>query len=716
VGSENLKALDEIKALGSRIELAGEADIETIRQRLDLIAGQYPGDPVVQKAVQYTKQLLISRANRLNWATSAATVPGSAAAGPPTISSAPPTIPHGVLSAPPVSPPNPAPVDWKRALWTGMALGVVLSLLAMFVLVNIARRRNVNLPGASDAGVAVQVSTTPAGASIRVNGEARCTSDCAVTLAPGPYQITAFLDGYEPAASGVNLVAGKPYTLNLPLEARPQTVRILSDLAQGKAVLDGQPAVDLQDGQYLFEKIAPGMHLLTITGSNAEASFSFNLAPASMPEVTGKVNTKNILAMLVTSFAGRGRLVTSSGPWKLTVNGQPEEEAGPAGVDLKNFQAGVDEMALSQEKEQRVFKEDFGPGPVLTAFLKTDRNVGTLIVSTGENLARVFLNNKEYPRRTQNGELRIQTIGPVEVRVAKPGFENSPAQTAVVKKGSEVRLDFKLTPVPTTSTLRIEGATPGAAVLIDQRGAGTVASDGSFQVNSVTPGDHVVGLRRDKFTPKQFSRNFAAGQTVTIGGADAVLVAERPPAPPPPPAPKPEPVAPKPPPVRVTSMDGFDTQEGWTPQDNGVWRHKGGGFLTYKLPSHGVFTFAVYLVRGGNLFRGGRVRWVTDYIDSKNYVLSELDDNNLTIRDVVDGKSSEHAKIKHNVDSKDKAWAIQIEISPEQLIQRIQKDQKWITLDTWNSPEHKFSNGKFGFLVQGNDEIGVSDFKFTPAR
>jgi hypothetical protein len=716
VGSENLKALDEIKALSYRVELAGEADIETIRQRLSLIAAQYAGDPEVQKAVEDTKRLLLSRANRLNWATSATTVPGNVPAGPPTISSAPPTIPQGVLSAPPLPPRNPPPVDWKRALWTGMALGVVLSLLAMFVLVNIARRRNVNLPGASDAGIAVQVSTTPAGASIRVNGEARCTSDCTVTLAPGPYQITAFLDGYEPAASGVNLVAGKPYTLNLPLEARPHTVRILSDLAQGKAVLDGQPAVDLQDGQYIFEKVAPGMHSLTITGPNAEASFSFNLSPASMPEVTGKVNTKNMLAMLVASFAGRGRLVTSSGPWKLTVNGQPEEEAGPAGVDLKNFQAGVDEMALSQEKEQRVFKEDFGPGPVLTAFLKTDRNVGTLIVSTGENLARVFLNSKEYPRRTQNGELRIQTIGPVEVRVAKAGFENSPAQTAVVKKGSEVRLDFKLTPVPTTSTLRIESATPGAAVLIDQRGVGTVASDGSFQLNSVTPGDHVVGLRRDKFAPKQFSRNFAAGQTVTIGGADAVLVAERPPAPPPPPAPKPEPVAPKPPPVRVTSMEGFDTQEGWMPQDNGVWRHKGGGFLTYKLPSHGLFTFAVYLVKGGNLFRGGRVRWVTDYIDSKNYVLSELDDNNLTIRDVVDGKSSDHGKIKHNVDSKDKAWAIQIEISPEQLIQRIQKDQKWITLDTWNSPEHKFSNGKFGFLVQGNDEIGVSDFKFTPAR
>jgi hypothetical protein len=409
----------------------------------------------------------------------------------------------------------------------------------------------------------------------------------------------------------------------------------------------------------------------------------------------------------------------------LAVNGQPENNAGPSGVDLKNFQPGLNEMAISPggsvspSNDQRSFKEDFGPGPTLTVFLKSDRNVGTLIVSTGENDARVFLNNKEYPRRTQGGQLRIQTIGTVAVRVQKAGFENAPAQTAEVKKGSEVRMEFKMKPLAQVATLQIEGATPGAAVLIDQRAVGTVADNGSFQEAAVTPGDHVIGLRHDRFAPKQFLRTFTAGQTVTIGGSDAVLVAERapaPPPPPPPPEPKPEPVVPKAPPVRITSMDGFETQEGWMQQDNGVWRHRGGGFLTYKLPSTGVFTFAVYLVRGGNLFRGGRVRWVTDYTDPKNYVVSELDDSTLTIRDVVNGKTSEHAKVRHNVDSKDKAWAIQIEISPDRLIQRIQKNDQWITLDTWTKPDRNFADGKFGFLVQGNDEIGVSDFKFTLAR
>ena len=609
------------------------------------------------------------------------------------------------------------PMEWQRALWTGVVAGVALSLVLIVILVNVARRRNVNLADLTPSDVAVQISTTPSGASIRVNGEMKCVSDCSVSLTPGTYQITAFLDGYEPAASGISVVLGKPETLNLNLDARPQTVRIFSDLAQGKVKLDQQAPADLQDGQYVFENVAPGTHTISVSGSGADASFNFDLAPARLPAVNGTVSTRNVLAMLVSSFAGSARMVTSSGPWKLTVNGQAEDNTGPAGVDLKNFQAGVDEMVISQGADQRSLKEDFGPGPTLTAFLKTDRNVGTLIVSTGENNARVFVNNKEYSRRTQNGQVRIQTIGQVEVRVAKNGFENSPAQSTEVKKGGEVRLEFKMNPLPQVSALRIEGATPGAEVLIDRASAGTVGDDGSFRNAAVPPGDHVIMLRRDRFSPKQFTRTFAAGQTVTISGSDAALVAERAPAPPPPPAPepKPEPVAPKAPP-RALAMDGFESLEGWTQQDNGIWRRRGGGFVLYKSPGAGVFTFAVYMIRGGNLFRGGRVRWVADYKDSKNYVVSELDENNLAIKDVVNGKTSDHAKVKHNVESKDKAWAIQIEIAPDKLIHRIQKDKEWITLDTWNSPEHKFSEGRFGFLVQGNDEIGISDFKFQPAR
>ena len=723
MGSENLKAIEEIKALGQQVDLAGDlADLEPIRWRLDELTVAHRADPEVQKAADEARRLVASRAARLTPSQyqPPPSPPPPPLSGAPSTGAAPPTIPHpGMIPTLPATPvpEGRQPMEWQRALWTGVAAGIALSVVLIVILVNVARRRNVNLADLTASDVAVQISTKPPGASIRVNGEMKCVSDCRISLVPGTYQITAFLDGYEPAASGISVALGKPETLELNLDARPQTVRIFSDLAQGKVKLDQQAGVDLQDGQYVFENVAPGTHTLSVTGSGADASFNFDLAPARLPAVNGTVTTHNVLAMLVSSFAGHARMVTSSGPWKLTVNGQGEDNAGPAGVDLKNFQAGVDEMVISEGNDQRSIKEDFGPGPALTAFLKTDRNVGTLIVSTGENNARVFVNNKEYSRRTQNGQVRIQTIGTVEVRVAKTGFENSPVQTAEVKKGGEVRLEFKMNPLPQVSALRIEGATPGAEVLIDRASAGTVGDDGTFRNAAVPPGDHVIVLRRDRFSPKQFSRTFAAGQTVTISGADATLVAERAPAPPapPPPEPKPEPVVAKTPP-RALAMDGFESLEGWMQQDNGIWRRRGGGFVLFKSPGSGVFTYAVYMIRGGNLFRGGRVRWVSDYKDAKNYIVSELDENNLAIRDVVNGKTSDHAKVKHNVESKDKAWAIQVEIAPDKLIHRIQKDKEWITLDTWNSPEHKFSEGRFGFLVQGNDEIGISDFKFQPAR
>jgi hypothetical protein len=35
-------------------------------------------------------------------------------------------------------------------------------------------------------------------------------------------------------------------------------------------------------------------------------------------------------------------------------------------------------------------------------------------------------------------------------------------------------------------------------------------------------------------------------------------------------------------------------------------------------------------------------------------------------------------------------------------------------LDTFVEEDRDFTQGKFGFLIQGNDEIAISDFKFMP--
>ena len=534
--------------------------------------------------------------------------------------------------------------------------------------------------------------------------------------------------------------------------------------------MDDGPPADLQEGQLVLDKVAPGKHTVKVTGQNGEASFSFEMVNGRLPAVAGPVNARNMIAVLVASFGKQARVVTSGGPWKLAVNGQPQSDAGPAGTDLTGFHPGVNEIVVGEGRDQRNMSESFGAAPMLTAFLKTDVNAGTLIVATGQDDVRVFLNGKEYRRRTQRGQLRVQTLGKVAVRVAKSGFQDEPAQTVEVKKGAEVRLQFDLKPQPQFGSLEIHGAMAGSEVLVDRKSAGTVGPDGSFSLGGIQPGDHTVELRREQYLPKQLQRPFHAGQAVVLAGADVVLAAangtirltrdppsatityrrgdetesheapgnqielpagsyafsasapgfaefttrvqlaagedrevdftlarERPAAPPP---------------VAASGMAEFEGAQGWKKEGDN-WVHKGGGFVPYKLPPKGVFTFTVQLLKGGGVFRAGQIRWCLQYLDSKNYLLYEMDRKNFWAGVIQKGQRLERVKAPHNLGNQ-KAFTIQIEVTPDRLVQKVRMGDAWKVLDTFVEEGRDFTQGKFGFLIQGNDEIAISDFQFLP--
>ena len=294
-------------------------------------------------------------------------------------------------------------------------------------------------------------------------------------------------------------------------------------------------------------------------------------------------------------------------------------------------------------------------------------------------------------------------------------------QTAEVKKGAEVRLEFKLGRAAEFGTFTISGGTPGANVFLDQRPVGAVAADGSFSHSSVTPGPHTIEIRRDGFTTRRIERNFRAGEPVALAGTEVQLASNQPepPAPklPPPDTkkaePPPPPKPPPPAPPKIGTMAEFDQPGLWREED-GVWIHRGAAMLTYKTAPRGTFEFTVHLLKGGNLFRGGRARWFANMIDAKNYALYEMDNNNFWGKVVDSGKTLERSKAQHK--SGEKQWTLQVEIQPERIIHRMMMNGQWVNLDVWAEQGRNFTEGKFGFLVQGNDEIGVSDFKFTPAR
>jgi serine/threonine-protein kinase len=659
-------------------------------------------------------------------------------------------------------PPAPAPVAARRAgrpKWVLPAAAAVVVVVAgvLFVL----RSKKAEAP--ATAGPAFEVRSNPPGAAIRVNGEVKGAANFSLSLPPGTYQVEAQLEGYQPAVTSVTISEGSPPApIDLALTPLPQSVRLFTDLETGTVTLDDQPAGELQEGQIVLDNVAPGPHLLKVQSRTGEAAIQFEARPGAAPVLSGPVQAKELIAVLVANLGGKAK-VHASTQSKVAIDGQAAGDAGPEGLELNNLAPGDHELALGEGAGQRKMVVSVGPNPALTAFLKSDRNVGTLVVNTGEDNVRVFLDDKEQRRQTRRGVLRIPNL-PVrdyKVRVEKEGFQREPEQSAAVKKGDETRVAFQLKPVPTVASAQIRGALAGAEVLLDRKPIGTVQPDGALALSNLTPGEHTIELRREQYRPKQIRRTFTAGETVVFSGTEVAL--ER--------APgtlrlnlspadarvtiarageQPRPVADavvsvpegsytlvarapnhgeksvsvqvgagetkvvdlqltpqKAAPAVVRGMSDWDNPAGWVKDGNWFLR-RGGNFVAFRpSPVQGSFVFTAALRRGG------RLQWFLARADDRNYVLFQMDRRNYYRHEVVNGRRKELQKIAHKQDNQD-YWTLQIDVTPTSVVHKIHDGERWAVLDAWSDAGRNFSSGQFGFYIPGNDQYAVSNFSYTP--
>ena len=235
---------------------------------------------------------------------------------------------------------------------------------------------------------------------------------------------------------------------------------------------------------------------------------------------------------------------------------------------------------------------------------------------------------------------------------------------------------------------------PASAAITYRRGDETESHPARGNQIELPPGSYAFSASAPGFTESTTRVQLAAGENREV---DITLARERPAAPPP---------------VVASGMAEFEDAQGWK-KDGDNWAHKGGGFVPYKLPPKGVFTFTVQLLKGGGVFRAGQIRWCVEYLDAKNYLLSEMDRKNFWTGVIEKGKRAERVKAPHNL-ANQKAFTIQIELTPDRMVQRVRVGDEWKVLDSFAEPGRDFTQGKFGFLIQGNDEIAISDFKFLP--
>ena len=314
---------------------------------------------------------------------------------------------------------------------------------------------------------------------------------------------------------------------------------------------------------------------------------------------------------------------------------------------------------------------------------------------------------------------------------------------------------------PATSSLASLALTlpAGTRIAIDNVPVGVAGADGRFSYATVTPGTRSLQIAVPNYEPVVTSRDFVAGQTLSLAAADLGLkrasvgmefVADADTA------------------VRVLQngavvqqftgrtklslLEGdyevraagpvgielaqplsissrgskvidlrgvasglerfgantFGSRDGWQTR-------KGGGFLVYdRTAQDASIVFTVRLDRGGwlGLRQGRRLRWVVGAPDPVNHVRLELDSERLYRIDVVGGKATEQEN-RHNIPDVDQVHLnVQMQGSTLVVQYSVPARPGWNVIHRW-SRSAPF-DGRFAFYLPNDDELQLTGFAYYP--
>ncbi len=462
---------------------------------------------------------------------------------------------------------NSAQFNWRLAT----VVGAVMAILILAAGVDSLRQKEEpkKKPKALQMTTLI-VRTTPSGASIRINNEVKCTSDCTLELVEGEHQIQAFLPGYEPRVSTVNLAPGVPIDLDLTMEAQTMGMRVFSDLPSGKVVLDNEAVGYLQEGQLGVDRISAGRHKVQLVSAKGSAEFEFESTPGAAPQLVSPLIAAELFALVVGHAEGRAELYTNEQPLKVQMDESQMGEIGPLGLQLHNLQKGDRTFVVGEGQRQKTLIAPLGSQPVLLLFVRFDPNAGSLLVKSNEEDASVYLNNGEYWKKIKSGKVEIKNlpVGPMQVRVAKWQFNATPLSIKTeIKKGEQTELSFQL------------------------RAAAVTSASKPVKIEEPPP-------MRENPTPPPMP-SVVLPKSLIVQGGDAFL-------------------------------SQWEDQTNWS--DKGGWRlKKGGNFVFFaKRPVQGTLRFSMTLVKGKKLqwFAGFRDsnNFVLYQLDGVNFIRREYVD------------------------------------------------------------------------------------------
>jgi serine/threonine protein kinase len=608
--------------------------------------------------------------------------------------------------------------------------------------------------------VPVEISGNIANAHLTLDGQPVATTP--VLLKPGRHQLAATLDGYLPFSQALDVAADQQETKNVRVDLipAPAEIRIASGLKTGEAIVDAR-TINLQEGNLILGDILPGDHTLRILDSGKElVLLTFSFQPATLVDVHGPVQAKDVPAIVVSSLGHSAKVWASAG-LKGARGAGTSQPIAPEGLALENVTPGNNDFVVDDGKTSHTLAIDATAAPVLTVSLGSERATGTVVAHANVPDAKVVVNGVALKRPMANG-VRIISLEPnvYRVKVISPGFQDSPEQTVEIKQGDSKSLQFALSPVIRRGILALDKFPADAEVLLDGNKVGSTGSDGTFRTD-VIAGSHTLVLRKNGYEETSVTRDFKGDATVAVSGDvlvrtpglvtfrvtpptskisyhregepqshDAVngqtlslrpgtyeVTAEA------------EKYKPRSQSVIVQSgktsvvewtlatVEKHETNNGrtiantfeapgeWTVSD-GWWHHVAPDFGWFRL-NQGQITLDILRQSTTVVFirKSRRVEWDIDYQDEGNRVSYTLDEHQLHRKAYAGGVAGPEIKAGHGMESL-KVYRVKLEISPERIVVRNRGGE---VLDEYIRPKPETPLGKFGF--RGEVAVSIAELR-----
>ncbi|HEV3333323.1 MAG TPA: hypothetical protein VG096_20185 [Bryobacteraceae bacterium] len=589
-------------------------------------------------------------------------------------------------SATPLELVQPAPAEMltRPQMWSGFA-GAALTILLIAIAVKlVAGREPSAVARPANQQAVLEINTSPASAVILVDGKERdkAAALLGIPLSAGLVQIEARLPGYQTARATANLHAGVRREIALTLTPTMAFQLLLP--GDGEISVNNEEAVKVAGGTFSRE-FTPGTYAVRITtGKSGLLSFAFPVEAGGQTVLTSLPNARDVSGLLISSYGEQGRIYRTGPAVKIKLDGRTLGEVNEAGLDLPKLAAGKHELELGENRNLRKISAVFGPSRTLTAMIGSERSVeiqkgrdrksrmGSVRIRVTAG-AELFVDGNSVPM-VADGTYTISDMKPgAHTFRAQKGKQFLPNQKAVeIVAGQNGEIDLKLSAAPIP--VQIKRAPADSNVTYTRTGDPMVHTFGGNR-QDLPEGDYTFTARANGYMDRIQNIHVSWDSAGPVDLAESAGIAEW-------------------------------RKGGWT-QTRGWYSRKGGGIIYFpKALGTGSAEFALH-------WQGqGRAQWIVNASD-RSYLQCELDDDGFQVFRVTDGKTPVPIGKKKLV-AKMASYIIRIEVKPDTVVHKLQKDGAWELLDSLQDIAP--AAGKFGFNIPNRQELFLANFALKPDR